>query len=69
VIQFTTHFHAHSTKNPEAKGLGVGMQLVQTLERPYGLPMASVSKESVSREVRFIRIELAGKCGTVSTTP
>ena len=68
MLEFIVHFHAHSTKNPEAWGLGVGRYAVGTNPaRPYGLPMASVSKESVSREVRFITSELVDTNGTGST--
>src|SRR5438477_12951552 len=51
-----SHDSIRPTKNPQRlSAFGViSLQSIQTLVRPYGLPVASVSKESESKGSRFI---------------
>jgi hypothetical protein len=62
-------FRTQPTKNPDSL-IGFGVVLVAVglnPTRPYSLPAASVSKESVSRERRFI--EKSGLAGIFAHAP
>src|SRR5436190_20439408 len=66
---FTSHFRTQPTKNPGSL-VGFGVMVVAVAlnpARPYSLPEASVSKESVTRERRFI--EKSGLAGILAHAP